>query len=162
MRWRRQRGGGDSAVAWRRRRRGDGGGSATTARATRQQGSGDSAAAAATTGRGRRRVSEAEVAAARWRWRQRVSGDGSTAEALRQRRWQHSSRVGQTNAALAGRGFDQRSSAVRSANVNALKQAPRKIMLKQPETYLTFSNIIDWTFSNLDLSHYYFLLKVGE
>ena len=134
------------------------GGSATTAGATRQQGSGDSAAATATTGRGRRRVSEAEVAAARWRWWQRDSGNGSTAEASRQRRWQRGSRVGQTAAALAGRGFDQR--CAQSANANALKQAPRKIMLKQPETYLTFSNI-DWTFSNLDLSHYYFLTKSG-
>ena len=64
----------------------------------------------------------------------------------------------ETAAALAGRGFDQR--CAQSANANALKQAPRKIMLKQPETYLTFSNI-DWTFSKLDLSHYYFLTKSG-
>jgi hypothetical protein len=35
-------------------------------------------------------------------------------------------------------------------------------MLKQPETYLTFSKI-DWTFTYLDLSHYFLLrLKVTK
>ncbi len=57
---------------------------------------------------------------------------------------------------------DLTSSQAPSANVNVLKQAPREIMLKQPETYLTFSNIY-WTFSNLDLSHYYlFKLKITK
>jgi hypothetical protein len=59
--------------------------------------------------------------------------------------------------ALAGHGFNVVVVAQWSGAVNALKQGPSKIMLNQPETYLTFSNI-DWTFSNLDLSHHYLLM----
>ena len=112
-----QHSGGDSAVAWRRRQRrwrwhGYSGGSATKAGATWQQGEqgggNNVGQRVVAVKQDRGNGSAAEVAAARQRWR----GHGSTAEALWRRRWQRGSRVGQTAVALAGRVFDQQSSAV--------------------------------------------------
>ena len=56
-------------------------------------------------------------------------------------------------------GFDIVVFAQRSSNIRKRERAEAgafEIMLKQPETYLTFR--IDLAFSNLNLSHYYYLL----
>ena len=99
----------------------------------------------------------AEVATVHRRWQQHGGGNGSTAEALWQRRWQCGSRVGQTAVAISDHGFNVFVVTQQSSAICKHKRAEAgifEIMLKQPEIYLTFCNI-DWTFSNLDLSHYY-------
>ena len=50
-----------------------------------------------------------------------------------------------------------------NGHIHVILHTPgRHFMLNRPETYLTFSKI-DWTFTYLDLSHYYLLkLKVTK
>ena len=100
-------------------------------------------------GRGRRRVSEAEVAAVRWRWQQGGGGGGSMVVATAALWGLCGNGDGR---AAAGRAkppwplaaADSTSGQAPSANTNTLKQAPIEIMLKQPETYLTFNNRMDF------------------
>jgi hypothetical protein len=94
-------------------------------------------------------VSKAEVATAGWRWQQRVGGGGRVAVAMAAMQrlcgnGSGSAAAGQAEPPRPLPAADSSSGQAPSANVNAQKQAAREIMLKQPNTYLTFSNILDF------------------